>query len=69
MYFIFQLDETFMSTTGSLNLTSPFIQPYDVKVEFKKDFSDVENTLVCGLQVKQGSQNNFVSIAFSLLAI
>lgn len=45
---------------GAINLTSSYFQPYKVRVNFKKDFTEVENQLISGLQVQQGNQNNYV---------
>lgn len=57
-----QLDDPFVETSGSLNLTSPYLEDYFIKMEFKKDFSDLENTVGGGIQVLQGDQNNYVCI-------
>ncbi|XP_041972420.1 uncharacterized protein LOC121728328 [Aricia agestis] len=55
-----ELDDPFVETSGSLNLTSPYLEDYFIKMEFKKDFSDLENVLGGGIQIEQGDQNNYV---------
>lgn len=50
-----------MNMFGAINLTSPYFQPYKVRVNFKKDFTEIENQLITGIQIQQGNQNNYVS--------
>lgn len=59
--FYVQLDDPFVETSGSLNLTSAYLEDYFIKMEFKKDFADTENTVGGGIQIQQGEQNNYVS--------
>lgn len=56
-----------METSGSLNLTSVYLEDYFIKMEFKKDFSDVENVVGGGIQVLQGENNNYVSFLINFL--
>lgn len=42
-------------------MTSAYLEDYYIKMEFKKDFSDVENSIGGGIQIQQGNQNNYVS--------
>lgn len=53
-----------METSGSLNLTSAYLEDYFIKMEFKKDFSEVESVIGGGIHVQQGDQNNYVSIHY-----
>lgn len=62
LFIYFQLDDPFVETSGSLNLTSSYLEDYFIKMQFKKDFSDVENVVGGGIQIQQGEQNNYVSI-------
>ncbi|XP_045507000.1 apolipophorins [Colias croceus] len=55
-----ELDDPFVETSGSLNLTSLYLEDYFIKMEFKKDFSDVENILGGGIQVLQGEHDNYI---------
>ncbi|CAH2241543.1 jg25523 [Pararge aegeria aegeria] len=55
-----ELDDPFVETSGSLNLTSAYLEDYFIKMEFKKDFSDVENVVGGGIQIQQGNQNNYI---------
>ncbi|XP_068624199.1 uncharacterized protein Apoltp [Battus philenor] len=55
-----ELDDPFVETSGSLNLTSMYLEDYFIKMEFKKDFSDVESVVGGGIQVQQGDQNNYL---------
>ncbi|CAH2058175.1 unnamed protein product, partial [Iphiclides podalirius] len=54
-----ELDDPFVETSGSLNLTSAYLEDYFIKMEFKKDFSDVESLVGGGIQIQQGDQNNY----------
>ncbi|KAG6459272.1 hypothetical protein O3G_MSEX011302, partial [Manduca sexta] len=54
-----ELEDEFVETSGSLNLTSIYLEDYFIKMEFKKDFSDVENMIGGGIQIQQGNQNNY----------
>ncbi|XP_053620364.1 uncharacterized protein Apoltp [Plodia interpunctella] len=55
-----ELDDPFVETSGSLNLTSPFLDDYCIKLEFKKDFSDSENVISGGVRIIQGSHDNYL---------
>ncbi|XP_026316021.1 uncharacterized protein LOC113227343 [Hyposmocoma kahamanoa] len=55
-----ELDDPFVETSGSLNLTSPYLDDYYIKMMFKKDFSDAENLIGGGIQVEQGEHNNYL---------
>ncbi|XP_049881187.1 uncharacterized protein LOC126377497 [Pectinophora gossypiella] len=55
-----ELDDPFVETSGSLNLTSDYLDDYFIKMEFKKDFSDAENMVGGGIQVQQGDDNNYL---------
>ncbi|CAK1589697.1 unnamed protein product [Parnassius mnemosyne] len=55
-----ELDDPFVETSGSLNLTSVYLEDYFIKMEFKKDFSDVESMVGGGIQIQQGDQNNYL---------
>ncbi|KAH9643130.1 hypothetical protein HF086_010582 [Spodoptera exigua] len=55
-----ELDDPFVETSGSLNLTSGYLEDYFIKMQFKKDFSDVENVVGGGIQIQQGDQNNYL---------
>ncbi|CAH0714994.1 unnamed protein product, partial [Brenthis ino] len=55
-----ELDDPFVETSGSLNLTSLYLEDYFIKMEFKKDFSDVENVVGGGIHIQQGNQNNYL---------
>ncbi|XP_047539341.1 uncharacterized protein LOC125072709 [Vanessa atalanta] len=55
-----ELDDPFVETSGSLNLTSIYLEDYFIKMEFKKDFSDVENIVGGGIHIQQGDQNNYL---------
>nr|XP_049706191.1 uncharacterized protein LOC110382727 isoform X1 [Helicoverpa armigera]XP_049706192.1 uncharacterized protein LOC110382727 isoform X2 [Helicoverpa armigera]XP_049706193.1 uncharacterized protein LOC110382727 isoform X3 [Helicoverpa armigera]XP_049706194.1 uncharacterized protein LOC110382727 isoform X4 [Helicoverpa armigera]XP_049706195.1 uncharacterized protein LOC110382727 isoform X5 [Helicoverpa armigera] len=55
-----ELDDPFVETSGSLNLTSAYLEDYFIKMQFKKDFSDVENVVGGGIQIQQGEQNNYL---------
>ncbi|CAB3225976.1 unnamed protein product [Arctia plantaginis] len=55
-----ELDDPFVETSGSLNLTSSYLEDYFIKMQFKKDFSDVENVVGGGIQIQQGEQNNYL---------
>ncbi|XP_028030625.1 uncharacterized protein LOC114243361 [Bombyx mandarina] len=55
-----ELDDPFVETSGSLNLTSVYLEDYFIKMEFKKDLSDVENMIAGGIQIQQGDQNNYL---------
>nr|XP_034825791.1 apolipophorins [Maniola hyperantus] len=55
-----ELDDPFVETSGSLNLTSAYLEDYFIKMEFKKDFSDVENVVGGGIQIQQGNENNYI---------
>ncbi|CAK1547731.1 unnamed protein product [Leptosia nina] len=55
-----ELDDPFVETSGSLNLTSVYLEDYFIKMEFKKDFSDVENFVGGGIQVLQGEHDNYI---------
>ncbi|CAH1641791.1 unnamed protein product [Spodoptera littoralis] len=55
-----ELDDPFVETSGSLNLTSAYLEDYFIKMQFKKDFSDVENVVGGGIQIQQGDQNNYL---------
>ncbi|CAH0598289.1 unnamed protein product [Chrysodeixis includens] len=55
-----ELDDPFVETSGSLNLTSAYLEDYFIKMQFKKDFSDVENLVGGGIQIQQGEQNNYL---------
>ncbi|XP_077295548.1 apolipoprotein lipid transfer particle [Arctopsyche grandis] len=57
-----EVDESFINIEAALNLTSPYLQPYTVRVNFKKDFTDVESLVKGGLQIQQGSQNNYLAM-------
>ncbi|XP_063394239.1 uncharacterized protein LOC134679271 [Cydia fagiglandana] len=54
-----ELDDPFIETSGSLNLTSEYLEDYFVQMQFKKDFADTENTVGGGIQIQQGEQNNY----------
>ncbi|XP_072946200.1 uncharacterized protein Apoltp [Epargyreus clarus] len=54
-----ELDDPFVETSGSLNLTSPYLEDYFIKMEFKKDFSDLENVVGGGIHIRQGNQSNY----------
>ncbi|KPJ16798.1 hypothetical protein RR48_13654 [Papilio machaon] len=56
-----ELDDPFIETSGSLNLTSTYLEDYFIKMEFKKDFSDVESVMGGGIQIQQGDYNNYVA--------
>ena len=64
LIFNLQLDDPFVETSGSLNLTSAYLEDYFIKMEFKKDFSEVESVIGGGIHVQQGDQNNYVSIYY-----
>ncbi|KAM3962221.1 LOW QUALITY PROTEIN: apolipoprotein lipid transfer particle [Aphomia sociella] len=55
-----ELDDPFVETSGSLNLTSPYLDDYFIKMEFRKDFGDSENTVGGGIHIQQGDQNNYL---------
>ncbi|XP_075986269.1 apolipoprotein lipid transfer particle [Anticarsia gemmatalis] len=55
-----ELDDPFVETSGSLNLTSQYLEDYFIKMQFKKDFSDQENVVGGGIQIQQGDQNNYL---------
>ncbi|CAG9568621.1 unnamed protein product [Danaus chrysippus] len=55
-----ELDDPFVETSGSLNLTSLYLEDYFIKMQFKKDFSDVESVVGGGIHIQQGEQNNYV---------
>ncbi|XP_022117827.2 uncharacterized protein LOC110995124 [Pieris rapae] len=55
-----ELDDPFVETSGSLNLSSVYLEDYFIKMEFKKDFSDVENVVSGGIQVLQGEHSNYI---------
>ncbi|XP_028158784.1 uncharacterized protein LOC114351683 isoform X6 [Ostrinia furnacalis] len=55
-----ELDDPFVETSGSLNLTSPFLEDYYIKMEFKKDFAESENMVGGGIHIQQGDQNNYL---------
>ncbi|XP_013168741.1 PREDICTED: uncharacterized protein LOC106118616 [Papilio xuthus] len=55
-----ELDDPFIETSGSLNLTSTYLEDYFIKMEFKKDFSDVESVMGGGIQIQQGNYNNYL---------
>lgn len=55
-----ELDDPFVETSGSLNLTSAYLKDYFIKMQFKKDFSDVENAIGGGIQIQQGDHNNYL---------
>ncbi|KAH9633240.1 hypothetical protein HF086_017932, partial [Spodoptera exigua] len=57
-----ELDDPFVETSGSLNLTSGYLEDYFIKMQFKKDFSDVENVVGGGIQIQQGDQNNYMAL-------
>ncbi|KAL4716758.1 hypothetical protein ACJJTC_001914, partial [Scirpophaga incertulas] len=48
-----ELDDPFVETSGSLNLTSPYLEDYFIKMEFHKDFSDSENAVGGGIHIQQ----------------
>ncbi|KPJ20519.1 hypothetical protein RR48_00808 [Papilio machaon] len=48
-----ELDDPFIETSGSLNLTSTYLEDYFIKMEFKKDFSDVESVDMPQVQGKE----------------
>ncbi|XP_013138334.1 PREDICTED: uncharacterized protein LOC106103192 [Papilio polytes] len=55
-----ELDDPFIETSGSLNMTSTYLEDYFIKMEFKKDFSDVESVMGGGIQIQQGDYNNYL---------
>ncbi|KAJ8708722.1 hypothetical protein PYW08_010104 [Mythimna loreyi] len=55
-----ELDDPFVETSGSLNLTSAYLEDYFIKMQFKKDFSELENVVGGGIQIQQGDQNNYL---------
>ncbi|XP_060807756.1 uncharacterized protein LOC106135284 [Amyelois transitella] len=55
-----ELDDPFVETSGSLNLTSPFLEDYCIKLQFKKDFSESENVVAGGIHVLQGEYDNYL---------
>ncbi|VVC87834.1 unnamed protein product [Leptidea sinapis] len=60
-----ELDDPFVETSGSLNLTSVYLEDYFIKMEFKKDISDAESSVGGGIQVLQGEHNNYTRGALS----
>ncbi|GBP16854.1 Apolipophorins [Eumeta japonica] len=55
-----ELEDPFVETSGSLNMTSLYLENYFIKMEFKKDFSDTENVVGGGIQIMQGNENNYM---------
>ncbi|XP_052751003.1 uncharacterized protein LOC113509342 [Galleria mellonella] len=55
-----ELDDPFVETSGSLNLTSPYLDNYFIKMEFRKDFAESENTVGGGIHIHQGDQDNYL---------
>ncbi|XP_045454917.1 apolipophorins [Melitaea cinxia] len=55
-----ELDDPFVETSGSLNLTSIYLEDYFIKMEFKKDFSDTDNLVGGGIHIQQGNQSNYL---------
>ncbi|RVE52154.1 hypothetical protein evm_003227, partial [Chilo suppressalis] len=55
-----ELDDPFVETSGHLNLTSPYLEDYFIKMEFRKDFSETDNMVGGGIHIQQGDQNNYL---------
>ncbi|KAI5644619.1 lipoprotein amino terminal region domain-containing protein [Phthorimaea operculella] len=53
-----ELDDPFVETSGSLNLTSPYLEDYLIKMEFRKDFAEQESSVGGGIQIHQGGSDN-----------